>query len=389
MILKSVKYREKEALMNKAIITAKPISKIDTFSGSSPTPFIGQYGYPRVNVGIMSPIEHQEQAWEYDAPRYWAKKGKQIADIVGYRTQLVNSRFQSDIKKTERLVGLAQEVAMAKKSVDIEVALKEKPKVNFKPSDMITPLGPQAELNKIKITCNPRIPTRVQKYYDDKDMLSAEALITLHKHGIDESWLSKMLSTATFGKNRRLVPTRWSITATDDTLGKDQMSRIREAPTLNDHELYYGEYMGNHYYIMLTPAPWNYELFEIYARPGPALEYSTDHEEHTGRKNYAEQCAGGYYTVRLAVTESLKHRNRQASTLAVRFITDDYLVPLGVWVTREAARKAMQNKPIRFGSQELMLTYLKHLAKKKFGMDISGLLRKRKNKEKQKTLGQY
>ena len=56
---------------------------------------------------------------------------------------------------------------------------------------------------------------------------------------------------------------------------------------------------------------------------------------------------------------------RQGSALALRFITGDYTLPLGVWVTREAARNAMKS-PVEFASKELMLGYAKKLIMKKF-----------------------
>jgi len=41
---------------------------------------------------------------------------------------------------------------------------------------------------------------------------------------------------------------------------------------------------------------------------------------------------------------------RQAAVLAVREISETYWAPLGVWVVREVARKAMSSPPLRFGS---------------------------------------
>ena len=66
---------------------------------------------------------------------------------------------------------------------------------------------------------------------------------------------------------------------------------------------------------------------------------------------------------------------KQGSILALRFITGDYTLPLGVWVTREAARKSMQSLPIEFASKELMLEYAKKLAKKKFSFDLDEILK--------------
>ena len=79
-----------------------------------------------------------------------------------------------------------------------------------------------------------------------------------------------------------------------------------------------------------------------------------DYEEFNGRKNYAYETAGGYYAARLAVLEYLKKNKIQARIIAYRKITPEYLAPLGVWVVREAARKAMNNKIILNDKIELI-----------------------------------
>ena len=63
------------------------------------------------------------------------------------------------------------------------------------------------------------------------------------------------------------------------------------------------------------------------------------------------------------------------TVLALRFITGEYAVPLGVWVVREAVRKVMKNRPIEFASRELMLKYAGILIKKKFSYDVNNLLK--------------
>ena len=55
---------------------------------------------------------------------------------------------------------------------------------------------------------------------------------------------------------------------------------------------------------------------------------------------------------------------RQASVLVLRFISDEYLLPLGVWITREASRKALNNKPLKFADKDLMLKYVKTLSQR-------------------------
>jgi hypothetical protein len=116
-----------------------------------------------------------------------------------------------------------------------------------------------------------------------------------------------------------------------------------------------------------VPKEWNFSK---------ELKYSTDYENYNGRKDYAETTAGGYYTVRLAILEKLKEMKKQSGVIVLRFITDEYSMPLGVWVTRQAARKAMSNKPIEFSSKELMLEYARKLIKRKFSYNADFILSK-------------
>ncbi len=360
-----------------ALIKVKNTVLKDSFYGSSPAPFIGRFGYPNVFVGILAPPELSEAAWLYDSPQYWALKEYEIPELVSLRSSLINSRFQVNVNnsKAEKVMEVAQEIGMASKPVDVEVHLKKAPRFEVKIDPYTAPRGPGAELISAEITSNSKIHTKVEKVVSD-ELKAQEAITLLYDKGFDENFLSKLLSVGSIGlnENKRLVPTRWSITATDDMLGKHLIKEIKNYSTY-DYSAFFGDYLGNYYLILMFPDYWSYELFEIYT---PTKSVSTDYEGFSGRTNYAEECAGGYYTVRLAVAEKLHEFKRQASILVFRFITDEYLLPLGVWVTREASRKAIMNKPIIFSSKELLLKYAKNVAITKFGVNLDSLLKKSK-----------
>ncbi len=356
-------------------VNSKPLEK--DFVGSSPAPFVGRIGYPKLNVGILSPVNVDEKAWEYDAPRYWANHDYQIPNIVDFRSALINSRFVVHAQDSSKILDIAKEVGMASAPVDVEINLEDKPLFRMNPDSMMAPTGPNAELKSAKITSNSKIHQKVDKVVSDSDMKSKDALLYLYQNNFDENFLSKVLSIGNLGlkKNRKLVPTRWSITATDDTLGKELIKEISDFSNQTDYYAFFGGYLGNYYLILTFPNIWGYELFEMYAPKASwnvtdKVQYSTDYEGYDGRKTYADDTAGGYYAARLPILERLKGMKRQGNILALRFITGEYSVPLGVWVVREAARKAISGKPLEFGSKELMLEYAKKLAMKKFGINL-------------------
>lgn len=383
---------------NNALFKVKNTIQKEEFSSNAVSPFVGRFGYPYVNVGILSPPEQREDAWLYDAPKYWSAENFEIPRIVDFRSSLLNSRSSLNIKKRIKVLGISQDIAMSSKPVDVDIQLEEKPKFRLNLDSHMAPTGPNAKLRKAKITENPKIHTKVYRVFEDIDLKAQQAVNYLYENNFDENFLSRLLSVGTLGlkKDRKLVPTRWSITATDDIIGKNLINKIKDFNQIDSYYSFFGNYLGNYYLILMFPEVWSYELFEAYApqnrdfsRP---LRYGTDYESHYGRKEYAKNTVGGYYTVRLAILEKLNEMKRQASVLALRFITEEYTMPLGVFVTREAARKSMSAKPIEFSSKELMLDYARKLIKHKFNanadyfLDASRLL---KNVNHQKKLAQF
>ena len=359
------------------------ISKLD--SNSPPSVFIGsKLRYPLVNIGILSPLEKDENAWLYDDAKYWAENNFQINDVIKIRGSLLNSRFRStvsDSRLNKKFVQIAQEIALASKPVDVEIELKDKLNFDKQKDKVLMPHGMQAGLKKAKITSNVRIHRKVEKVIND-DIKAADGINYLYKNKFDEYTLSKILSVGVLGlsKNKKFVPTRWSITATDDAIGKNLIEKIKDYKWIENYELFFGEFMGNQYLILLFPNVFSYELFELYLpgstwNPSQGIKASTDFESYFGRKNYASNTAGGYYATRLPILEYLNKTKRQASVIAVRIETPSYWASLGVWVCRESVRKTLTRK-MEFVTREELIETSKEIGKIKFNFNPEGILKR-------------
>jgi len=360
------------------------ISKLD--SNSPPSVFIGsKLKYPLVNVGILSPLERDEDAWVYDDAKYWANNNFEIRDVLKLRDSLLNSRFQSNVydsRTNKNFVQMAQEIAVASKPVDVEIELKHRLNIGRNTDKVLTPHGMRASLKKAKITGNVKIHRQVDKVMND-EIKSVEGMEILYKNNFTEYTLSKILSVGVLGlkKNKRLVPTRWSITATDDSIGKFLLKRVRENKVIEDYELFFGEFLGNCYLIALLPEIWSYELFELYLpgsswNPSSEIKASTDFEDYFGRKTYATSTAGGYYASRLPIIEYLNSIKKQATVLAIRIETPSYWAALGVWVVRESVRKAIAKGAIKFRDLNETLESIRKIGKIKYNYDCENILKK-------------
>jgi hypothetical protein len=397
----SIKFEavKKTADVNFKINNFENISKINSIS--PPSVFIGsKLKYPLVNVGILSPVEKDEDAWIYDNAKYWAENNFSIEDVLKLRNGLLNSRFQtkvSDARMNKKFVDISKSIAISSRQVDVEIELQNKIMFGRDKDRVLTPHGMKGSLKKAEITGNVKIDKKLDKVMND-EFKTSEGIELLYKNDFNEYSLSQILSVGVMGlkKDRRLVPTRWSITATDDMIARSLWRKVKDNKWIEDYELFYGEFMGNQYLIMLMPGIWNYELFEFYLpgsswNPSSEIKAATDFEGYSGRKSYAFNTVGGYYAVRLPILEYLNSIQRQAKVLVFRIETPSYWAALGVWVCRESVRKALQKK-MRFDSQEELINSLKQIGKIKYNFDFLDALNQSKilrEDKTQKSLGEW
>jgi DNA repair protein NreA len=375
-------------ILKKVAETRFKYKNLDTISNldstSPPSIFIGsKLRYPQVNVGILSPLEKEKNAWIYDNEKYWAENNFEIKDILKLRNSLLNSRFKSNVydsRLNKKFIELAKEIAIASKPVDIEIELKNRLRIGRERDRILTPLGMNANLKNAKIVSNTKIDSKLDKIMND-EIKASQGLNILYKNNFDVYSLSKILSVGVLGlkKSKRLIPTRWSITATDDTIGKSLIEKIRNYREVEDYELFFGEFLGNQYVVLLFPNIWNFELFEIYL-PKSSWNFSseikaaTDYEDYFGRKKYAFNTGGGYYATRLSILEYLDRLRKQASVLVIRIETPSYWASLGVWVVRESIKKALEKLFRKFKSKKEILENAKIISQLKFNFDCSKIL---------------
>jgi hypothetical protein len=345
-------------------LKVKPLIDSTHLDGSSPPGvFVGRYGYPKVFVGPLIPPTHGDTSL-LDTPEFWV--GRTIDEIVSFRFQLVRGMFLTDVKKVEgdRLVEKTREIALAETSIDTEAEFKKRPTSRIVLSSEVQPFGPSAPIKRFDVG-NYKIDKRIEKAYYDTDLKAKEAVITLYKKGVLVSRIQKAFSVGAFGlkRNRRFVPTRWSITAVDDTISKNLMEYTKTFPIINEFRVYEHVQLDNRWIVLMLPREWCYELIEawypktLWNPKGRDVAMFSDYEFYDGRKDYAD-IGGCYYAARLAVNEALNKERRQAGVVILREAHPGYIMPVGVWNVREAVRAAVRKKPRKFETLKETLSYI-------------------------------
>ena len=273
---------------------------------------------------------------------------------------MIYSRFKTNVKKSKgKLIQGLQEISIAKKSVLTNFQLKKKPYVRFSLSKHVPFIGNPAPMKKVRLEENPKVEKKVEYLTGDIHVKANQAMKELYDGKIQTSSIIKILSAGMLGQKirRRFVPTRWSITAVDDTLSKYLLERIRYYPEISEIIVFHNYYLGNHYEFLLLPGKFEFEVIEAYMsgsvwNPEGKVSISEDNEGFFGRKSYAKNVTGAYYTARLAVCEYLEKIKRQASVLVLREERPEYYAPLGVGILRELGRDAFMKKAEKYDNMK-------------------------------------
>lgn len=362
----------------------------DLLGPSPPAVFVGRHGYPKVTVGPLLP---PAAAYDPRVENTQALQGMGIGEILALRSNLVRSRAPVTVTAPQdpsKALEVSRELAMAAKPVDTEVTLaKDLRLVQRGPrlDGTGAPMGPGVDVVRARLTQNPSVPRRVDALVSDVHADAATGVAELYEAGIPVDQTSRLLSVGLLGEGarRKLVPTRWSITATDDTVGKHLVEDVKNQQLVGEIEYAYAELFGNHFHVLLLPRPWSFEMLEAWQEEhGWGL--GRDAEGFQGRTSYASNVTGAYYAARLAVLEHLRARGRQAAALVYREITDAYWAPLGVWVIREGVRNALRGKRLSFGEVEAVARHVLRRARYAGWVPEAQLL---KGPARQRTLGDY
>jgi len=361
-----------------------------SIDGSSPpSVFIGSWDYPKVYAGPMIAPLHGD-TMIMDSPESWIPSNKSQEDIIRYRLNLVRGKRRVKVTNLQdRFIDKLRDIALSGSSLESNAQFEHAPK-GISISDVHTPFGPSAALERLEIESS-RWDRSLEKAYYDDDLLAADAVDHLHKRGLPFSSIEKAFSIGALGsrKRRRMVPTRWAITATDSIIAGRLLERVREYEPIDCCQVREFSSLNNYYAVLLMPTTWQYEWMEAFLHIlGREEMIFSDYENSTGKKGYS-RVGGCYYSCKMAVLESLAREKRQAGAIVLREAYPGY-VPLGVFNVRENVRNAMQERAMPFESMKSALLHISsrlQLPLKKF-IQNSDLL-KEQMRSRQTTLSSF
>ena len=324
---------------------------------SPPSVFIGSWNYPDMYAGPMITTAHGDTAI-MDTPESWISGNKTQEEIIGYRMNLVRGkRMVNATDLGSRFVEKLQDISLSAASIESEVEFTSTPAgTSF--SEEHTPFGPSAPIERFEIETG-RWDRDLEKVFYDTDMRAGDAVFDLHRKGVLFSGIQKAFSVGTMGRAnaRHLVPTRWSITACDTTIGDRLLTDVKKCPVIDTWRVHEFSSLHNNYAVILMPTHWQYEWSEafLHVLGNEELVFS-DHEGRRKKTEYSH-LGGCYYSCKMAVLEALAREQKQAGAIILREALHGY-VPMGVFNVRENVRNAMNQPSQEFEDLKSALTHV-------------------------------
>lgn len=328
----------------------KPSKEVEGFAS---TAIVGEKNYPNLKIHNVS-NENQNNSFfnssdivKKDYSEIIKLKARNIfgtTDSVNIRKvdEKINEEL-SNIYKSKKPINIASE--FEKELRFDKVAL----------SGDFGILGSKNSLINIKATENTKTSEKIEKY-TSSDIKAKEAIISLYESNANESQITNLLSLGNFGIqiNKKMVPTKWAISAFDQTIEKYLFEKIKNYKQIEKYEIYNFRDKGNDFVIVLFPNIFSGEVVESF--PGAIERDFINFENKLDKESPAT--AGGYYATKLGIYEHLRENKKFSAFISLRVISE-YELPLGVVFVRETVRLAMKNKKNSFNSQNELETYLR------------------------------
>jgi hypothetical protein len=337
-------------------------------SSTPPSAFLGWVGYPSVVVAAGLPPEVGDTSL-YDLPERWLELP--LDEVIRFRLTLIRGGRGVPVRDVDNpFVEQLREISLSVRPVDVEAEFEKRPRPDVLLDENAPPMGPLAIVKRIKIGSSPYVVREVERVYEDSDLRARDAIIYLYRSEVPVSTITRILSLGALGlrRYRKLVPTRWAITAVDSTISESLIKNLLDKPTLSEYRLYTLSGKGNLFIGILLPTRWMFEWIEAWF-PGSTWNiYGSDVAiegdwELTPRRTTYPSIGGCYYASRLAVAEFLTSIGRQAGAVLYREIYPSFNIPVGVWFVREMVRQLFKTPFRKYGSLEELLKDMRGLTK--------------------------
>jgi hypothetical protein len=337
--------------------TLKPTKEIEGFGSA---PIVGEKNYPFLQIHNSS---NEDKSNNFMNSGEIVKQG--YKDIFHIKAKnILGSTQNTHIRHTtDRINNEIIDIYKSKKAIEFNSTFEKELKFDKVLTNKIAGImGSKNELEQLQATENTTTSKQIEKY-STNDAKAKEACIKLYEQGKNEQQIIHLLALGVFGVNinKKLVPSKWAITAYDKMIEEHLHKQILKYKPINQYEVYYYQNKSDTHVNILLPDHYTGTHTEDWANSysDEWNGFNTDSFNNVNKLPTPEALnAGGYYATKIALNEHLQNRKKQASAIMIRRIRD-YDVPLGVVFVRECVRESFKNQVFKTSSFEELNEFIK------------------------------
>ncbi len=327
-------------------IWAWKIAKWEGREAQGPTPpsiVVGESGYPRVPLMVGVAPTYSEI---YESPEKWFEMKLPLSEIVKLRASMLMPFKRVNVKSFDEEL---KWVGVSLKPVDVEAKLLKPPSP---PSfdGILKPVGPSAP-GEVKVTSNPKVDPVIDRLSED-EVKASEGVKEAWQKGVNNETLVRAFSLGLLGKNKKMVPTRWAITAVDTIISEAIKERLPEWREIGYEKVGVYEHYGNKYVVILKPEVLELEMYEVWKKGSlwakEKDEIIYNRERLVKGAKALDPNDGGFHALKRGFLEALSEFKVKSGAIIIRIVDNRYYAPVGSWQirlgVREATRRAILGK---------------------------------------------
>jgi hypothetical protein len=160
-----------------------------SYQGSSPSVFIGSYGYPDIRGG---PLLINDD----DNPPDWIRHNLGMEEIVNLRARTIRGNAALNVIG-DRL----QEIALSEKPVETDVSFEKPVAFSLNFDGTVAPVGFSGTVKTMDLVGHAVVGRAVDRITSDTDIIATDAAVALKTDGIDVYQIAKLMTAGPSGND--------------------------------------------------------------------------------------------------------------------------------------------------------------------------------------------
>ncbi len=320
---------------------------------SPPEIYVGEFGYPRVQIGFVGALNLRVKPNILSSPEIWITMGRQ--DFFRMRSEMFRFIQQVDITSKNPWIEFLQNIVLSNNFIKVNVSAFRIPKRKAYFLPIGIPYGPVVKINNAYLESEYSVDPYVERIVS-KDIISKKSVWSLYQYGLKFNEIVQLMSLGLIGRleHRKLLPTRHAMGAVESILVSRLRDEVHRFPSIDLFEVHKFNAFGDKFIVVLAPGD-PHILYDIISdkteNPNVTSEvisaFINDRLESIQFQD-APDC------VQFPILEYLYSIQRKASAIVFRYSKDRINRNMGSWFVRNAIKNALQKRPKIFELSDII-----------------------------------